>query len=184
MPLTCKSRQIEHPDLIDFVDFASGSFDFLKYSISVIDHDEKKSNSPDIIEKISKRPFKHRKTYFRRDPKTSFWWIDYVIDAGNTWRDPAHRDRKLFQKRFSHNFDSVKEIVAKIQEEGHYFWRNKIDNKGRLSSPIELLVLGSLRLLTRNVTLDDLSEQIFISSEVHRCWYSTVVFPLCVRLPT
>ena len=182
---------MEYPDLIDFVDCGSGSFDFFKYSTSVINYDDKKRDSLDMVEGINKRPFKHRKTYLRRDPRTSFWWIDYVIDAGHTWRDPTHRDGKLFRTRFSHNFDSVHEIVAKIQEEEHYFWRNKTDNRGKLSSPIELLVLGSLRLLTRNITLDDLREQTFISSEVHRCfftkfmsWYSTVVFPLFVRLPT
>jgi hypothetical protein len=44
--------------------------------------------------------------------------------------------------------------------------------------------------LTRNVTLDDLYEQTFISGEVHRCffkkfmnWYATVVFPLVVKMP-
>ena len=98
---------------------------------------------------------------------------------------------EILRNRFSHNFDSVHEIVAKKQEEGHNFWRNKTDNKGRPSSPMELLVSGSFRLLTRNVTLDDLREQTFISSDVHRCfftkfmsWYDTVVFPLFVRLPT
>ena len=56
---------------------------------------------------------------------------------------------------------------------------------------MELLVLGSLRILTRNVTLDDLYEQTFISGEVHRqffirfCyWYSHTVFPLVVKMPT
>ena len=120
----------------------------------------------------------------------SFWWQDYVIDADHTWRDPFHRNGKLFRYRFSHNFDSVHEIVAKIQEKEHYFWRYKTDNRGKPSSPIALLVLGSLRILTRNVTLDDLVEQTFISSEVHRSffskfmnWYSTKVFPLVVRMP-
>lgn len=79
--------------------------------------------------------------------------------------------------------------MAKIQEKEHYFWRNKTDNRGK-PSPIALLVLGSLRILTRNVTLDDLVQQTFISSEVHRSffskfmnWYSTKVFPLVVRMP-
>jgi hypothetical protein len=41
---------------------------------------------------------------------------------------------------------------------------------GKLSSPSILLVLGSLRILTRNVTLDDLYRQTYISGEVHRCF--------------
>ena len=83
---------MEYPDLIDFVDFTSGLFDFLKYSTSVLNHDDKKHDSTDTMQKINNRPFMHRKTYFRRAPKASFWWIDYVIDAEHTWRDPTHRD--------------------------------------------------------------------------------------------
>ena len=75
---------MEYPDLIDFVDCVSGSFDFFKYSTSVRNYEEKKRDSLDMVEGINIRPFKHRKTYFRRDPRTSFWWIDYVIDAGHT----------------------------------------------------------------------------------------------------
>ena len=162
-----------------------------KYANSLLEYDVRKRELPDKEEKSSKRPFRHRKAYTKRDPKTSFWWSDYVIDADHTWRDPTHRNGKLFGFRFSHSFDSVHEIVAKIQEGEHYFWRNKTDNKGKPCSPIQLLVQGSSRNLTRNVTLDDLVEQTFISSEVHRCffskfmmWYSSVVFPSVVRMPT
>ena len=191
MQLNQISPSMEYPELIDFVDFASGQLDMFKYGNSLLEYEDKKRDLPDKLEKSSKRPFRHRKTYKKRDPRTSFWWLDYVIDADHTWRDPTHRNGKLFRFRFSHSFDSVHEIVAKIQEGEHYFWRNKTDNKGKPCSPIQSLVLGSLRVLTRNVTLDDLVEQTFISSEVHRCffskfmmWYSSVVFPLVVRMPT
>jgi hypothetical protein len=68
-------------------------------------------------------------------------WLDCVKDEFHPWCDPTHKNGKLFRPRFSHNFDSVHEIVAKIQEKEQYFWRNKTDNAGKLSSPIELLVL-------------------------------------------
>ena len=52
-------------------------------------------------------------------------------------------------------------------------------------------VILSSNQLQSNQRLDDLVEQTFISSEVHRCfftkfmnWYSTVVFPTVVRMPT
>ena len=190
MQLNQLLQPMECPELIDFVDFASGQLDMFNYGNALLEYEDRKREMPDTVEKSNKRPFRHRKTYTRRDPKTSFWWLDYVLDEDRTWRDPTHRNGKLFRFRFSHNFDSVQEIIAKIQEGEHYFWRNKTDNKGKPSSPIELLVLGSLRILTRNVTLDDLVEQTFISSEVHRCffskfmmWYSSVVFPLVVRMP-
>lgn len=181
---------MEAPELCDFINFATGSIDVCQYYIAEEEYEDNQRNQIAAVV-VQKRPFKNRKSYNRRDPKSSFWWQDYVVDAEKTWRDPLHRNGRLFRFRFSHSFDSVHEIVAKIQEEEHYFWRSKQDNRGRACSPIELLVLGSLRLLTRNVTLDDLVEQTFISSEVHRCfftkfmnWYSTVVFPTVVRMPT
>jgi hypothetical protein len=82
-------------------------------------------------------------------------------------------------------------LIAKVNESGEHFWKKEHDAAGRESSPIELFVLGSLRILTRNVTLDDLYEQTFISAEVHRCffskfmkWYSIRVFPEVVKMPS
>jgi hypothetical protein len=60
----------------------------------------------------------------------------------------------------------VVEIVAKIQEPKHMFWKAGHDCTGKESSPIYLLVLCSLRMLTRNLTLDELQEDTFISSSV------------------
>ena len=48
----------------------------------------------------AKRPFTPRKNYGRKDPRTSEWYMDYVLDAGKTFRDPTHRDGKLFRNRF------------------------------------------------------------------------------------
>ena len=160
--------------------------------MSLLDYDENKKRRLELsTASKSRRPFATRRSYERRDPLTSFWWIDYVIDANHTWRDETHRDGKLFRNRFSHSFDSVLEIVEKIKEAEHYFWKSSTDHRGKNASPIHLLVLGSLRILTRNVTFDDLQEQTFISRDVHRCffskfmdWYSTKVFPTVVKMPT
>ena len=115
---------------------------------------------------------------------------DYVMDERGTFGDLDHPNAQLFAYRFSFSFKSVKELIAKVQETGEHFWKKKHDAARRESSPIELLVLGSLRILRRNVTLDDLYEQTFISAEVHRCffqkfmkWYSTPVFPEVVQMP-
>lgn len=182
---------MEYPQLMQFVDITTGKLDMFKFCVGLLEYDERKrqcDESENLLKR--KRPYLPRRVYKRRDPKKSFWWIDYVEDKERTWRDVTHRDGKLFRHRFSHSFDSVHEIVAKIQEPEHHFWRSKTDGRGRDASPIHLLVLGSLRILTRNVTLDDLQEQTFISKEVHRCffklfmeWYSTKVFPLVVKMP-
>jgi hypothetical protein len=85
----------------------------------------------------------------------------------------------------------MKELIKKVKEPAEIFWKKGHDAAGRESAPIDLLVLGSMRILTRNVTLDDLYEQTFISAEVHRKffrnfmnWYSTRVFPEVVKMPT
>ena len=138
-----------------------------------------------------KKKFRPRKSYRKRDPKMSNWWTDYVIDEKGTFSDISHRDGRLFAYRFSFSLITVRELVSKIKEKEENFWKRKYDAAGREASPIDLLVLGSLRILTRNVTLDDLYEQTFISSEVHRIffyklmhWYSTRVFPEVVKMPS
>ena len=49
----------------------------------------------------------------------------------------------------------------------------KVNNK--MSSPIELLVLGSLRYLGRGWTFDDIEEQTAISREVHRTFFHVFI---------
>ena len=44
-----------------------------------------------------------------------------------------------------------------------------------MSSPIELLVLGSLRYLGRRWTFDDIEEQTAISREVHRSFFHAFI---------
>jgi hypothetical protein len=97
----------------------------------------------------------------------------------------------VFAYRFSFCSESVKELIAKVKQLDEHVWKNKYDAAGRPSTPIELLVLRSLRLLTRNVTLDDLYEQTFVSPGVLKCffikfmnWYSNRIFPEVVKMPS
>jgi hypothetical protein len=56
------------------------------------------------------KKFRSRKSYQRRDPKISNWWLDYVLDERGTFGDPDHRDGHLFVYRFSFPFvEKVKE---------------------------------------------------------------------------
>ena len=78
-----------------------------------------------------------------------------------------------------------------IKEKEESFWKRKYDAAGQEASPIDLLLLGSLRILTRNVTLDDMYEQTYTISEVHRLYfskfmhlYNSRVFPEVVKMPS
>ena len=64
------------------------------------------------------------------------------------------------------------------------------DATGKKSSPLELLILGSLRYLGRGWTFDDCEESTAISEEVHRKFFhqfiligSTVLFDRYVLTP-
>ena len=87
-----------------------------------------------------------------------------------------HRDSRLFAYRFSYSSRSVNEVVSRIKEP-----EEQTDAAGRDSLPIELSVLGSSRILTRNVTLDDLFVQTYISAEL-MIWYSVRLFPEVIRM--
>jgi len=89
----------------------------------------------------AKRPFTPRKNYGRKDPRTSEWYMDYVLDAGKTFRDPTHRDGKLFRNRFFLNFDDVIAIVDSLEKSDTFKWRSHADAFGRQAHPIHLLVL-------------------------------------------
>ena len=179
------------PDLIDyFEDDEMKNIDCVRFIIDSQNYEAGEKRKAPTLEEKKRRPYVERKTHARRDPKSTHWWLDYVVDAERTWRDPGHRNGKLFKRRFCLSFVSVHELVQKIREPEHSFWRESKDAVGRSSSPIHLLVLGSLRILTRNVTLDDLFEETYISAEVHRTffklfmkWYATTVFPAVVRMP-
>lgn len=136
------------------------------------------------------RPYQSRQTYVKKNPLTSAWYLDYCVDANNTWRNPLHRDGKLFRQRFFFSFDDVTAIVASIEMQENYFWKKKTDAFGRPAHPIRLLVLSSLRLLTRNCTLDCCYESTYISPSVIGAffkkfihWYAEVVCPEVVRHP-
>lgn len=119
----------EENDLDNDIDLISYVKDKKVYAESrkreLIDQETTKAN------KSSKhRPFMPRKSYPKENPRESDWYRKYVIDEGKTFRDPTHRDGKLFALRFSHSFDSVVEIVKKISEPDQNFWKDKKDNAG------------------------------------------------------
>ena len=157
------------PHPLDFYDPIDDDMDIIKYHASHEEWNKKRLNSL-LNPPKARDAFRTRKTYKRKDPKTSVWWQDYVLDERGTWRDDNHRDGKLFQRRFALSFDAIHEIIAMLRSDEiqHQIWTEKPDAFGKPAIPLELLVLGSFRVLTRNVTFDDLQEATFASANVHR----------------
>lgn len=89
-----------------------------------------------LLNESKKKKFRSRKTNRKRDPKTSNWWNNYVIDGRGTFSDLSHRDGRLFAYRFAFSLISVRELVSKIKEKEENFWKKKYDAAGREASPI------------------------------------------------
>ena len=124
------------------------------------------------------------------EPSDSTWWVNYVIlpeDKMNA------RHKKKFRDRFRMPYDEWKKFVDKLNENEHFdSWkRGRTDALGRQCCPIELLILGVLRKLGRDMTFDDLEEITYISERTHRSFFkkfilygSTVLFNELVVTPT
>ena len=122
------------------------------------------------------------------DPKETIWWSLY-IESPKT--DNKQFCRK-FRRRFRCKYDKFLELLEMVKQDDHFLmWtRGSSDCTGKRSSPVELLLLGSLRYLGRGFTFDDCEENTAISEETHRRFFhvfilfgASVLFPKFVERP-
>lgn len=136
-------------------------------------------------------------------PKLSLWWLIYIQDPKPDCAQWSRTFRNRFRLPYESFIDLLHMIVNDNNEESNrkIFRRwtgrqqqNGITNivapPGKVASPIELLLLGSLRYLGRGFTFDDLEETTFIGRDVHRSFFHSFVefgekklFPMFVQLP-
>ncbi len=99
-------------------------------------------------------------------PEESGWYRAYV---NNFLLDEADSFMaKKFRNMFCLLYPSYKDLLHQIKSDDNRFerWCGHKCN-GKKSSPIELLLLGSLRYLGRGLIFDDIEEQTAISVSVH-----------------
>ena len=113
---------------------------------------------------------KCRQVYDRMNPKESCWWKFLQID---TIKDPYHRDGKLFRDRFRVPYDVYCRIIHLIKAEHPLMFKagKPKDIAGRLTCPLELKVLGVLRVLGRASTFDCIGELTNTHREIHRLFF-------------
>ena len=116
--------------------------------------------------RIKKKKFVPRLVYPKKDPKLSMWW-EYVL--GGTWADMTGRDGKAFRQRFRVTHEFFLNLVVRAKE----LFPNhaKRDAVGKKPAPIELKVLGVLRVLGRGVCFDDCAEATNMNKETHRRFF-------------
>ena len=103
------------------------------------------------------------------DPHCTFWYTMYVMNP------PLHRPNFLqkFRRRFRLPYNMFLELVKITKEatddDGNFYFQRwmTVNAAGIPSSPIELMILGSLHYLGRGWTFDDIEESTGISQEVH-----------------
>jgi hypothetical protein len=122
-------------------------------------------------------------------PQQTPWFNDYV-------QNPLLQCdifQKKFRLRFRMAYESYKKHLKEVKDSALFKqWRvGTADAVGQNSSPIELLLLGTLRYLGRGWTLDDVEEATTISRETHRRflhlyihWGSTFLYDKYVSMPS
>jgi hypothetical protein len=192
-------------DLFELYRQRSRAKDSYKILQEIIDDDSDTDDENDDVDrtkslrnKRQRRPKERREQRLYRcpidgqikvlGPKSTFWYTSYVQNP-----NPASvKFQRKFRRRFRMSYDSYVKHLAEVKESDCFnAWSSESEDcVGKKSSPIELLLLGTLRYLGRAWTLDDLEEQTMISEEVHRLflhayisWGSTSFYERYVVTP-
>ena len=110
-----------------------------------------------------------RDTEIVQVPLNSNWYKLYI-------RHPPESIKRLriFRTRFRLPYSRFRELVQSLKEHELFQQWNDIRHAvGRPCSPMELLLLATLRYIGRALTFDNCSEQTNISAEVHRTFAHT-----------
>jgi hypothetical protein len=101
-------------------------------------------------------------------PEELLWYKMYVL---NFYLLESRRMQEKFRVRFRLHYPNFRELVEWVSGDPLFdrWCGMKCNNKK--TSPVELLVLGSLRYLGRGWTFDDVEECTAISKEVHRVFF-------------
>ena len=84
-------------------------------------------------------------------------------------RNPASNSGKLFRRRFRVPFPLYERLYQMCIEMG--FEENVVDAFGRAGVPLQLKLLGVLRILGRATCVDGISELTLASEETHRVFF-------------
>ena len=122
-------------------------------------------NAPHSSFQKARLPFKRRLHYEKLNYNTSNWAL--MLMAGRC-KSPISRDGRLFRRRFRVPYPIFQQIVSLTREK---MWYKETDGIGRPSAPLELKILGVLRVLGRGMCFDGIAELTNISEEAIRIFF-------------
>ena len=123
--------------------------------------------------------------YDPQDWMDSTWYKLYVLK-----RPAGKKKEKKFRARFRLPYASFLTLVAEMREDNWFPNVGRCNALGQAGIPLELLVLGALRVLGRGWCFDDVEEASAVSCETHRKFFHRFVaacaeklYPKWVRIP-
>ena len=131
----------------------------------------KRSRTRDVRGQMPKKLAADGITMVPIDPQETPWWSMYVAS-------PALNNKSFvtkFRRRFRMPYQQFLELCEDVREDQLFERWTKTDAAGKPSSPIELLLLGTLRYLGRGFTFDDCEENTAISEETHRRFFHVFI---------
>ena len=126
----------------------------------------------------------------------SAWWSDYIDDPQPCDSYWAKEFRQNFRVPYV-SYVMILDMISSDKGEGLFDrWKTnvnvyeRVNKKNTKVSPIELLLLGSLRYLGRGWTFSDMKDVTYISRDVHRKFFhqfvkfgAKVLYPMYVSVP-
>jgi hypothetical protein len=136
-------------------------------------------------------------------PTMSSWWILYVQNPNPECKKWSKTFRLRFRLPYTSFVDFLNRLILHDTDIILKKWRPTMFDDDTITSPfqflsagrskispVQLLLMGSLRYLGRGLTFDDLEESTFISRDVHRVFFHAFVeygakklYPLYVSMP-
>ena len=105
-------------------------------------------------------------------PRDTPWFVSHVLSPNLENKNFHVRFRNRFRMQH-HSFLTLLGWVKQSDDFAKWTSAKTVANVS--ASPVELLLLGSLRYLGRGWTFDDLEESTAISREVHRCFFHVFI---------
>jgi hypothetical protein len=106
-------------------------------------------------------------------PPTDSLWYNLYISCPQT---EDNRFLQKFRRRFRLPYHKFLELVEEARLENWFPRWTRLHPKNNLPpSPLELLILGSLRYLGRGFTFDDCEECTAVSEDVHRVFFHSFI---------